>query len=70
MLHLGLDLVDHLGLAGFGLSVLGWLVLLSALLLFVRGGYGTSCPALQEVISSRAKAKGAKIPMWTYLMGI
>ncbi|CAL8296786.1 unnamed protein product [Arctogadus glacialis] len=52
----GLALVDHLGLAGFGLSLLGWLILLAAVL-FARGGYATRCTLLEEVMSS-AKAKG------------
>ncbi|XP_056447247.1 uncharacterized protein LOC130383195 isoform X2 [Gadus chalcogrammus] len=53
----GLALVDHLGLAGFGLSLLGWLILLAALL-FARGGYATCCTLLEEVISTSPKAKG------------
>ncbi|KAK0134795.1 hypothetical protein N1851_029577 [Merluccius polli] len=55
----GLALVDHLGLAGFGLSLLAWLVLLAALLWFARGGRcGAWCPALQDVTSSSTNNKG------------
>ena len=54
--------MDHLGLAGFGLSLLGWLILLAAVL-FARGGYATRCMLPEEVISSSAKAKGSKIIM-------
>ena len=59
LICLGPALADRLGVAGFCLSLLGWLFLLAALLLFARGGYGTRCPALQEEISSHTKAKGA-----------
>lgn len=54
----GPAVVDDLGVAGFGLSLLVCLILLAALLWFAWGRCGARCLALQQVTSSSAKAKG------------